>query len=77
VAAFEVIVTKELCSVAVLTIVIIASNVPTVILASASTADGITDVTVANLLVVCWVSAPVNTGIVSSSAFPKRSVPPL
>ena len=43
---------------------------PTLTLASASTAEGITLVTVAKILVVCAVAAPVNAAIVSSSALP-------
>ena len=53
----------------------IVFKTPTFIFASASTADGITDVTVAKIFVDCAVAAPAKTGIVSSRASPFRSVP--
>ena len=40
-------------------------NTPTLTVASASTAEGITDVTVPKILVVCAVAPPVNAGTVS------------
>ena len=67
-AALEVIVIKELWTVG-------DFKRPTLTLASASTAEGITLVTVAKILVVCFVEAPVNAAIVSTSALPLTSVP--
>ena len=44
-------------------------NTPTLTVAAGSTADGITDVTVPNILVVCFVAAPVNI----SASYQKRA----